>query len=407
MNVPKLRFKDESGLDFPEWEEKTLGEIAHFSKGKGISKADIDEHGSTFCIRYGELYTEYGETIVNIKSKTNISTKNLVLSEVNDVIIPASGETQLDIAKASCVMVVGVALGSDLNIIKSKENGAFLSYYLNSQRNLEIARLAQGHSVVHLYASQLKLLNLNLPCLSEQTKIANFLSAVDDKIAELAKKVVLLQRYKKGAMQQIFSQQLRFKDDNGQDFPEWDIRDLETISCKVTLKNKDYSVSHVLTNSATQGIVSQSEYFDRDIANKVNLDGYYVVELDDFIYNPRISIHALVGPIKRNKLIKGVMSPLYTVFRFKEGSLSFFEQYFETTHWHEYMKNVSNTGVRHDRMNITNESFFSLPIPYPSLPEQTKIANFLSALDEQINTSQQQLELSKQYKQSLLQQMFI
>jgi type I restriction enzyme S subunit len=204
MNVPKLRFKDDNGLDFPEWEEKTLGEIAHFSKGKGISKADIDEHGATLCIRYGELYTKYGEIIVNIKSKTNITINNLVLSEVNDVIIPASGETQLDIAKASCVMVAGVALGSDLNIIKSKENGAFLSYYLNSQRNLEIARLAQGHSVVHLYASQLKLLNLNLPCYQEQTKIANFLTAVDEQINTSQQQLNLSKQYKQSLLQQMF-----------------------------------------------------------------------------------------------------------------------------------------------------------------------------------------------------------
>lgn len=150
-NVPKLRFPEFKG----EWERKKLGEVATFSKGKGISKADIIEDGRTECIRYGELYTHYGETIKEIKSKTNIELKDLVLSEANDVIIPASGETQIDIATASCVLKKGIALGGDLNIIKTKNEGVFLSYYLNSRKKYEIANLAQGISVVHLYSSVL------------------------------------------------------------------------------------------------------------------------------------------------------------------------------------------------------------------------------------------------------------
>ena len=101
------------------------------------------------------------------------------------------------------------------------------------------------------------------------------------------------------------------------------------------------------------------------------------------------------------------MSPLYTVFRFKEGNLSFFEHYFETTHWHDYMKSVSNSGARHDRMNITNESFLNLPVPYPSLPEQTKIANFLTVLDDKLTNTRTKLDTMKQYKQGLLQQLFV
>ncbi|CAA9889447.1 Restriction modification system DNA specificity domain (fragment) [Candidatus Methylobacter favarea] len=200
---------------------------------------------------------------------------------------------------------------------------------------------------------------------------------------------------------------LRFREVDCQIFPEWDFLELEKIAFKVNSKNKDSAISNVLTNSATQGIVSQNDYFDRDIANKNNLDGYYIVELNDFVYNPRISTSALVGPIKRNKLIKGVMSPLYTVFRFKDGNLFFLEQYFETTHWHDYIKSVANFGARHDRMNITNESLFNLPIPFPTIEEQTKIANFLTALDDKISQNQSQLNALKQYKQGLLQQMFV
>ncbi|WP_162143072.1 restriction endonuclease subunit S, partial [Pedobacter glucosidilyticus] len=116
-----------------------MGEVAKFSKGKGISKSDITEDGMNDCIRYGELYTYYGEVIKEIKSKTNLQKSLLVLSEDNDVIIPASGESKIDIATASCVLKSGVALGSDLNIIKTDNDGVFLSYYLNSKKKMEIA----------------------------------------------------------------------------------------------------------------------------------------------------------------------------------------------------------------------------------------------------------------------------
>lgn len=200
----ELRFKDGDGREFPEWKEVLLGDVASFMKGKGISKADIDDEGITPCIRYGELYTEYGEIICEVKSKTNIDIKNLVLSEANDVIIPASGETQIDIATASCVQLSGVALGGDLNIIKSQENGVFLSYYLNNQKKLDIAKLAQGNSVVHLYSSQLKQLNIKLPIKSEQTKIADFLTAIDYKVTQTQAELDAVKQYKQGLLQQMF-----------------------------------------------------------------------------------------------------------------------------------------------------------------------------------------------------------
>ncbi|MCD4655288.1 hypothetical protein K8T06_15310 [bacterium] len=139
-NVPKLRFPEFQ--DAGEWEEKALGKIAIFKKGIGISKTDISPGGSQACIRYGELYTHYKETIDSIVSYTDIPSDRLVISRANDVIIPASGETQIDIATASCVLKSGIALGGDLNIIRSKINGVFLSYYLNSAKKKAIANVA-------------------------------------------------------------------------------------------------------------------------------------------------------------------------------------------------------------------------------------------------------------------------
>lgn len=200
----QIRFKDDNGEAFADWEVKKLGEISTFSKGKSLSKSDILETGKYDCIRYGELYTYYKEKIEYIKSKTNLEGKGLIYSEYNDVIIPASGETSIDIATASCVLKEGVILGGDLNIIKSKMNGVFLAYYLNSAKKYSIARLAQGISVTHLYSSQLKTLKLFIPTDKEQQKIANYLSSLDDKIQQSQQQLEKTKQFKKGLLQQLF-----------------------------------------------------------------------------------------------------------------------------------------------------------------------------------------------------------
>ena len=200
--VPTLSVGTSSGFD--DWKEKRLGDIATFSKGKGISKSNIIENGKIKCIRYGELYTYYNETISDIKSSTNLDIENLVLSQYNDIIIPASGETQIDIATASCVLKDNIALSGDLNIIRTNENGVFLAYYLNNFKRFDIAKLAQGVSVVHLYTSQLKQLKLNLPSLKEQQKIATFLTSIDQKITQNNQTLEQMKAFKKGLLQQMF-----------------------------------------------------------------------------------------------------------------------------------------------------------------------------------------------------------
>ncbi|WP_419637252.1 restriction endonuclease subunit S, partial [Thiolapillus sp.] len=201
--TPRLRFPEfrEAGA----WEVRRLGEIGKISKGKGISKSDIKPNGALPCIRYGELYTHYGEVIRDVVSFTDANPGNLVLSEENDVIIPASGETKEDIATASCVSVKGVALGGDLNIFYSPMNGMFLAYYIRGNLKFEISKVAQGNSVVHLYTTQLEKLKLAVPPYpKEQQKIAHCLSSLDEVIGLESHKLDALKNLKKGLMQQLF-----------------------------------------------------------------------------------------------------------------------------------------------------------------------------------------------------------
>lgn len=200
--LPRFRFSE--FRNGSAWSRHRLGAIAHFFKGKGVSKAELDPKGARPCIRYGELYTRYGEKIETVYSRTNLPASELFLSRRNDVIIPASGETKLDIAKASCVLSDGVALGGDLNIIRTKHDGTFLSYLLNGPKRLEIARVAQGDAVVHLYSSQLELLEVTLPEEPEQNVIAACLSSVDDQITLEMLELDVLKAYKRGLMQRLF-----------------------------------------------------------------------------------------------------------------------------------------------------------------------------------------------------------
>ena len=188
---------------------------------------------------------------------------------------------------------------------------------------------------------------------------------------------------------------------------EWEERKLGDISYKVKEKNKTGEFTETLTNSAEYGIINQRDFFNKDISNAKNLTGYYVVKNDDFVYNPRISNFAPVGPIKRNKLGRtGVMSPLYYVFRTHDIDKNYLEKYFDTVYWHRFMKLNGDSGVRADRFAIKDSVFVEMPIPYPTIEEQEKIGSFFKQLDDTIALHQRKLDLLKEQKKGFLQKMF-
>ena len=188
---------------------------------------------------------------------------------------------------------------------------------------------------------------------------------------------------------------------------DWEQRKLGDISYKVKEKNKTGEFTETLTNSAEYGIINQRDFFDKDISNAKNLTGYYVVKNDDFVYNPRISNFAPVGPIKRNKLGKtGVMSPLYYVFRTHDIDKNYLEKYFDTVYWHRFMKLNGDSGARADRFAIKDSVFVEMPIPYPTIEEQQKIGTFFKHLDDTIALHQRKLDLLKEQKKGFLQKMF-
>ena len=397
--VPVLRFKDEQGSDYPDWEGKLLGEISRFSKGKGISKTDVKENGTVKCIRYGELYTRYGETISNVISSTNVPVSELVLSHKNDVIIPASGETALDIASAACITVEGVALGGDINIIRCQQNGIFLAYYLISKKK-DIARLAQGISIVHLYSAQLTSLNLRIPSKQEQQKIANFLSSVDTKIEQLGKKKALLEQYKKGMMQKLFSQEIRFKDEQGNDYLDWEEKTLGEVAkfysggTPETTK-KQYYTGNIPFIKSGEIAFSSTEQFISD--EGLNNSSAKIVKKGDILY---ALYGATSGEVAVSK-INGAINQAVLCIRsdFSHDFIYFYLNFKKDA--------IVSTYIQGGQGNLSAKIVKFLKINFPSLEEQQKVANFLSAIDKKIELAAEQLEQARTFKKGLLQRMFI
>ena len=184
----------------------------------------------------------------------------------------------------------------------------------------------------------------------------------------------------------------------------WKEITLSALFSKSTQKNADGHITNVICNSAKLGLIPQREYFDKDIANSDNTSGYYIIRQNDFVYNPRKSSDAPYGPISSYKYAEdGIVSPLYLCFHAKgEINPLYYEWYFRSSAWHRYIYMSGDSGARHDRVSIKDDTFFAMPINLPSEQEQSKIASFLQSLDERIAAQEKLVASLKKYKRGLL-----
>ena len=196
---------------------------------------------------------------------------------------------------------------------------------------------------------------------------------------------------------------LRFPEFEG----EWEKCPLGKISTKITKKNKGNTIQNVLCNSATLGLIPQNDYFDREIANSNNTEGYYVIEYGDSVYNPRKSVSAPYGPVNiYTGSIKGIISPLYLCFSVHSIMPSFLYYRFKSSVWFPYVYSHGDTGTRFDRVSIKDDVFFEMPIYMPSSKEQIKIANLMALLDERIATQNKIIEDLKKLKCAIIEKVY-
>lgn len=393
LNVPNLRFPEFTG----EWKKERLDEIAELSKGIGISKEQLSSNGNP-CILYGELYTKYkSEIISEVISKTNIEKNKLKHSKQNDVIIPCSGETAVDIAVARCVPFDNVLLGGDLNIIRlHKYDGAFMAYQLNSKRKIEIAKLAQGVSVVHLYGENLKSINTFNPSLQEQQKIVRLLSLLDERIKVQNKIIEDLKKLKSAISKQVFTQE-----PNG-----WSR--LDTLFSKgkaggtPTSTNKEYYNGEIPFLSIND-ITKQGKYV-RYTENHLSQSGLenssaWIVPK----YSLIMSMYASVGLVTINEIPTTTSQAMFAMQLKDKGLLDYLYYYLSFFKYH-YIHKYLETGTQ---SNINADIIRGIMIPTYGHSRNMEIASTLQGIDIKIDNELSVLKLFNRQKNYLLSQMFI
>ena len=381
-------------------------------KGNGISKEQLTDTGEP-CVLYGELYTKYkSEVISDIFNKTDIDTRKLVKSKANDVIIPCSGETAVDIATARCVPYDNILLGGDLNIIRLYDcDGSFMSYQLNGKRKYDLAKVAQGVSVVHLYGDHLKDVKTYNPCLEEQKKIAKLLSILDERIATQNKIIEDLKKLKAAIVEKVFCSP-------NQEYPMCRIEGFEQalstykmsdFSSRIATKNKDSKCSLVLTIAAQYGLVNQESFFNKSVASE-NLTGYYLLHKGEFAYNRSYSAGYDWGVVKRlDNYDEGVLSTLYICFKINETIVDsdYLAYYFESSKWHKGLSDIAGEGARnHGLLNVSMTDYFNTKHRFPVIEEQKAIAKMLNTIAEKERKATLLGECYQKQKQYLLCQMF-
>lgn len=385
-----------------DWNIKKLGEMGKFVSG-GTPDTEKPEYwnGDIIWLTPSEitkLPTRFVSDSERKITRAGLKNSSAVLLPVGSLIIC----TRATVGDC-CINIKEVSTNQGFkNLIPENSNIDFL-YYLISSHKTDLIRKACGSTFLEISKHDIEKLKYSVPPLSEQEKIAKILGCWDDGIEKLSRLIEQKKLLKKGLMQRLLTGKQRLP---GFSDP-WKKVKLGELFSKSLLKNKEAKTLPILTNSATQGIILQDEYFDREIVTKENISNYYCVENGDFIYNPRISKKAPAGPIKRNHFQeKGCISPLYTIFKInQENYASFYEMYFESNLWVYEAYKVANYGVRSDRMNITDEDFFDIKLPYPPLSEQKAIADILSKADEEIDLLTRKLDLLQSQKKGLMQQL--
>ena len=373
-----------------------MSDIADLSKGIGISKDQLSADGEP-CILYGELYTKYkSETIKEVISKTNIDNTKLVKSKANDVIIPCSGETAEEIATARCVLKDDILLGGDLNIIRLHGyDGSFMSYQLNGKRKYDIAKVAQGVSVVHLYGEHLKNIKTINPSLNEQKKIANLLSLLDERISTQNKIIEDLKKLKSAiidyAIGSLDTNFMKFGSvyetareggtpttsntsfyNNGK-IPFIKIGDLKQ---KYLIENKDFITELGLQKSSAWLVPTHSILFS---------NGATIGEITITTY-PVCTKQGILGIVPKANIDVEFLYYFMSSSYFKKAVSRIIT---EGTMKTAYLRNIDN-----------------ILCPIPTKEKQLKIAKVPSALNLKIDSEQSILRLLYAQKRYLLHQMF-
>ena len=386
--VPNLRFPYKG-----DWHKRKLNEICLFFKGNGLSKSDLSNEGFP-CILYGELYTTYkNEVISDIVSKTTTTLSNPFLSKNNDLIIPGSGEDPIDIAVARAIYQNDIILGGDLNVLRPKSNvsAAFLSYQLNGVRRYDIAKKAQGKSIVHLHNSDLKEVCVSIPTYDEQLHIVKLLTKIDEMIETQSKIIDDLILQKKYIIYSLLEA----------------IQDNEKIMLKDLLF--DYNVKTTINNeypvlsSTASGMYLQTEYFNKE-ATSDNTTGYKIIPRGYCTYRSMSDTGLFTFNIQ-NLVEKGIVSPAYPVFSANNYSNEFIILYLNNASY--IKKQILELKSGGTRFALPFSTLCTLKIPKLEKEKQLSFIKTITAFERKIKNEEKILNDLHKQKNYLLNNMFI
>ena len=377
-----------------DWSKRKLNEICLFFKGNGLSKSDLSNEGFP-CILYGELYTTYkNEVISDIISKTNTTLSNPFLSRNNDLIIPGSGEDPIDIAVARAIYQNDIILGGDLNILRPKSNvsAAFLSYQLNGVRRYDIAKKAQGKSIVHLHNSDLKEVLVSIPSYDEQLHIVKLLTKIDERIQTQSKIINDLVLQKKC----IISSLLKSVQDNEKIMLK-DI--LYDYNIKTTINNE-----YPVLSSTASGMYLQSEYFNKE-ASSDNTIGYKIIPRGYCTYRS-MSDTGLFTFNMQELVEKGIVSPAYPVFSANDDYINEFIILY--LNYSSYIKKqILELKSGGTRFALPFSTLCTLKITKLDKEKQLSLNKTITAFERKIENEEMILKALHQQKNFLLNNMFI
>jgi len=303
-----------------------------------------------------------------------------------------------------------VCLGQNTVLLIPKiEKGFVFTFMKSIIFQNQVDRMVVGSTQKTLSLRDLKKFNINIPTLPEQQKIAAFLTTVDEKIQQLTKMKALLEQYKKGVMQQLFSGELRFKDDDDNEYPEWEEKKLNHYLKVSKTKNLDlkYDKNDVLSVSGKYGIVNQIEFQGRSFAGE-SVHNYGLVETGDVVYTKSPLKVNPYGIIKVNKGKAGIVSTLYAVYKCKVTLIGeYLDYYFQLDdNTNRYLRPLVQKGSKND-MKINNEKVLIDPVLIPSVEEQRKVIKYIETLDDKIGLARKELSQTQTFKKGLLQRMFV
>ncbi|MDB8790426.1 restriction endonuclease subunit S [Romboutsia sp. 1001216sp1] len=398
--TPKLRFKEFSG----DWRKTILKKVTNgFEYGMNAASTEFD--GENKYIRITDIDENTSKYInSNVVSPLGELEDKYLVKE-NDILFArtgaSTGKTYLYDKNDGKLYFAGFLIRANVN---SDNNAKFMFLQTKTKaydKWVKVMSMRSGQPGINSqeYASY----SFNAPSKEEQEKIASFFSLIDDKISLQGEKVEALKDYKKGMMQKIFSRELRFKDDDGRDYPDWKTVEMGDITVKVGPKNKENKNYEVYSINNKVGFIPQNEQFEDSRLDGLDKSLYKIINKGEFAYNPaRINVGS-IGVLEEDKTV--IVSSLYVCFKFINNlNYRFFMQYFL---YPQFNKDVIRNTEGTVREYLFYENFSNIKVNIPCLEEQNKIAKLLDSLDNKIRVEKNKVDSLNEYKKGLLQQMFV